>query len=317
MISENEIRQAFDLYLQEENLELYDLNLVNYPVISRIEVYVYSSNDINLELTSRLNKQFQRLLENMGIEKGSYDMVVSSPGIERKLKTYRHYELAIGELVKLKMIEPINSVYSFEGVINSVNSDELFLSVDDQIIEVKILNIKKKGFKMKRIIIALLFLSGTITNSFAEVGAKIGITAALGYFETSASEKEDSETSVSRDAEGLGAFGAIFLEKELTDVVSVGVEYTPTAFETEENTHLQSDQKASIVFHDPRPAADVLVPRKKQTTLNNSSLLSYASKQNRAVIFPSWLPHGVDLNMNTEKGEKNWRISVSFNFIQI
>ena len=34
--------------------------------------------------------------------------------------------------------------------------------------------------------------------------------------------------------------------------------------------YLQSDQKASIVFHDPRPAADVLVPRKKQTTLNLS-----------------------------------------------
>ena len=96
---------------------------------------------------------------------------------------------------------------------------------------------------MKRLFIALLFLSGTITNSFAEVGAKIGITAALGYFETSAKEKEDSETSASRDAEGLGAFGAIFLEKELTDVVSVGVEYTPTAFETEESTHLQTDQK--------------------------------------------------------------------------
>jgi hypothetical protein len=34
-------------------------------------------------------------------------------------------------------------------------------------------------------------------------------------------------------------------------------------------------------------------------------------------MFPSWLPHGVDINMNTEKGEKNWRISVSFNFIQV
>ena len=96
---------------------------------------------------------------------------------------------------------------------------------------------------MKRIFIALLFLTGTITNSFAEIGAKIGITAALGLFETSAKEKEDSETSVARDAEGLGAFGAIFLEKELTDMVSVGIEYTPTAFETEENTHLQTDQK--------------------------------------------------------------------------
>ena len=104
MVSENEIYQAFDLYLKEENLELYDLNLVDFPDISKIEVYVYSSNTINLDLTSRLNKQFQRLLENMGIEKGSYDMVVSSPGIERKLKTFRHFEMALDELVKIKTI---------------------------------------------------------------------------------------------------------------------------------------------------------------------------------------------------------------------
>ena len=75
--------------------------------------------------------------------------------------------------------------------------------------------------------------------------------------------------------------------------------------------YLQSDQKASIVFHDPRPAADVIVPRKKETTLNNSSLLSYASKQNRAVIFPSWLPHWVQQNKSKSK-----RISIAWN-IQI
>ena len=75
--------------------------------------------------------------------------------------------------------------------------------------------------------------------------------------------------------------------------------------------YLQSDQKASIVFHDPRPAADVIVPRKKETTLNNSSLLSYASKQNRAVIFPSWLPHWVQQNKSKTK-----RISIAWN-IQI
>ena len=75
--------------------------------------------------------------------------------------------------------------------------------------------------------------------------------------------------------------------------------------------YLQSDQKASIVFHDPRPAADVIVPRKKEPTLNNSSLLSYASKQNRAVIFPSWLPHWVQQNKSKTK-----RISIAWN-IQI
>ena len=150
MISENEIYQAFDSYLKEENLELYDLNLVDFPAISKIEVYVYSSNTINLEVTSRLNKQFQRLLENIGIEKGSYDMVVSSPGIERKLKTFRHFEMAVGELVKIKTIEPINSIYSHEGIIHSVNHDEIFLEVNGEFLEIKFINIKNAKIEFKQ-----------------------------------------------------------------------------------------------------------------------------------------------------------------------
>ena len=110
MISENEIYQAFDLYLKEENLELYDLNLVDFPDISKIEVYVYSSNTINLDLTSRLNKQFQRLLENMGIEKGSYDMVVSSPGIERKLKPFSNFEMALDDFFLLYTSDPADDL---------------------------------------------------------------------------------------------------------------------------------------------------------------------------------------------------------------
>ena len=27
--------------------------------------------------------------------------------------------------------------------------------------------------------------------------------------------------------------------------------------------------------------------------------------EGRMIFFPSWQPHGVDINMNTEKGEKN------------
>jgi uncharacterized protein (TIGR02466 family) len=72
--------------------------------------------------------------------------------------------------------------------------------------------------------------------------------------------------------------------------------------------YLHSDQGASIMFRDPRPAADVILPRLKETIIENSSLLSYASKQNRAIFFPSWLPHYVKPNKS-----KNKRISISWN----
>ena len=150
MVSEKEILEAFDLYLSEENLELYDTNIVDYPSISRVEVYIVSDNEIDIDLTSRLNKQFQRLLENMGIEKGSYEMIVSSPGIERKLKTNRHFELALDELVKIKLFEPIKGNYVLEGYIGSVSEQEIKLIIDSKDIVINFSNIKNAKIEFKQ-----------------------------------------------------------------------------------------------------------------------------------------------------------------------
>ena len=150
MVSEKEILEAFDLYLSEENLELYDLNIVDYPSISRVEVYIVSDNEIDIDLTSRLNKQFQRLLENMGIEKGSYEMIVSSPGIERKLKTNRHFELALGELVKIKLCEPIEDEYVLEGYIESSNEHDIKLIVNSVEVVINFSNIKSAKIEFKQ-----------------------------------------------------------------------------------------------------------------------------------------------------------------------
>ena len=150
MVSEEEILAAFDLYLTEENLELYDLNIANYPAISRVEVFIVSEYEINVDLTSRLNKQLQRLLENMGIEKGSYEMIVSSPGIERKLKTNRHFELALGQLVKIKLFKPINGNYVLEGYIGSVSEQEIKLIIDSEDIVINFSNIKNAKIEFKQ-----------------------------------------------------------------------------------------------------------------------------------------------------------------------
>ena len=150
MVSENEILKAFDLYLSEENLELYDLNIVNYPDISRVEVFIVSENEIDIELTSRLNKQFQRLLENIGIEKGSYEMIVSSPGIERKLKTNRHFELALGQLVKIKWYEPIDQQYVLEGLVGSTSEKNVILIINSVDVIINFSNIKSAKIEYKK-----------------------------------------------------------------------------------------------------------------------------------------------------------------------
>ena len=150
MVSENEIQQQIDSYLKDENLELYDINIVNFPNISKIEVFIYSVENINLEITSRLNKQLNRLIEDLGFEKGSFEMIVSSPGIERKLKSYRHFELSIGELIKVKLHDPINDVYTFEGNLVSVGEETVVLKTEITEIEISFSNIKNAKIEFKQ-----------------------------------------------------------------------------------------------------------------------------------------------------------------------
>ena len=154
MVSENEIHQQIDSYLKDENMELYDLNIVNFPSISKVEVFIYSDEEVNLDTTARLNKQLSRVIEEFGYEKGSFDMIVSSPGIERKLKSLRHFELSIGELVKVKLINPIDDIYTFEGTLESVSGNSIILKTtegefDINISEIKNAKIEFKQFKEK------------------------------------------------------------------------------------------------------------------------------------------------------------------------
>ncbi len=150
MVSENEIKQQINSYLKDENLELYDLNIVNFPNISKIEVFIYSVDDVNIDITTRLNKQLNRLLEDLGFEKGSFDMIVSSPGIERKLKSFRHFELSVGELIKVKLFNPISNVYTFEGDLISVDEQNIVLKTDMTEIKINISNIKNAKIEFKK-----------------------------------------------------------------------------------------------------------------------------------------------------------------------
>ena len=75
--------------------------------------------------------------------------------------------------------------------------------------------------------------------------------------------------------------------------------------------YIDADNTSGITFQDPRPGANVILPRKKNDHIDNANLLHYKAKTNRIIIFPSWLVHWVPINQSQKD-----RISISWN-IQI
>jgi uncharacterized protein (TIGR02466 family) len=73
--------------------------------------------------------------------------------------------------------------------------------------------------------------------------------------------------------------------------------------------YLQAPENCGgIYFSDPRPASQMLIPPMEEFNLWTYPKVSYKPHEGTMLLFPSWLLHGVEMNMSEEL-----RVSLSFN----
>ncbi len=65
-------------------------------------IYITSPDGISLDKCAEISRQISPLLDVHEPLYGKYNLEVSSPGIERKLKKLEHFEASINELVRIK-----------------------------------------------------------------------------------------------------------------------------------------------------------------------------------------------------------------------
>jgi ribosome maturation factor RimP len=66
------------------------------------------------------------------------------------LKTLRHFELSIGELIKIKLFNPINDIYTFEGTLLTVGDKSIYLKTEEGEFDINISEIKNAKIEFKQ-----------------------------------------------------------------------------------------------------------------------------------------------------------------------
>ena len=84
------------------------------------------------------------------LEKGTYELILSSPGVERSLKTKRHFELALNEEIKINLIIPKNGEYTFIGNFVSINEKDVEILNDGLTHNFGYENIKKANIRFNK-----------------------------------------------------------------------------------------------------------------------------------------------------------------------
>jgi ribosome maturation factor RimP len=124
--------QLVDLIYRYEGQDLFLRILVDKP-----------EGGITLDECAYLNNQISGILDEKDLIQARYILEVSSPGLDRPLRTKSDFLLCLNRKVRFFLNESINGKIELDGVINKVENEAVYLDTDTGVIEIPLPKINK------------------------------------------------------------------------------------------------------------------------------------------------------------------------------
>ena len=115
--------------------EIYDVQYVKEGPHRFLRIFIEGADGVNLDQCEAVSRAVSAELDLNDFIKDNYFLEVSSPGIERTLRTDSHFDRAIGEKINVMLKDG----KTFEGILTA--SDSKQITLDD--VQIQRQNIKK------------------------------------------------------------------------------------------------------------------------------------------------------------------------------
>ena len=100
---------------EEMNIILWDVEFVKEGAKKILRITIDSEEGIDINICEKFHRTIDPMLDEADPIDESYYLEVTSPGIEREIKTDMHIDMCIGEKVELKLYAPKNGAKTFTG----------------------------------------------------------------------------------------------------------------------------------------------------------------------------------------------------------
>lgn len=109
--------------LEKKNLELVDVEYVKEGKNWFLRVFIDKDGGVDITECGEVSEQLSQKLDDADPIKEAYFLEVSSPGVERPLKTKEDFASNIEKNVFIKLYEPIDGEKQYEGILKSFTND--------------------------------------------------------------------------------------------------------------------------------------------------------------------------------------------------
>lgn len=121
----DKVNQFLDNLLPEMDLELFDIQFRREGHGWILRVFIDSVNGVELEHCSKVSRELSYYLDVEDFIDHAYQLEVSSPGLERPLRSISDFCRFVGKKARVKLSESREGQKIFEGVIEKVHVNEI------------------------------------------------------------------------------------------------------------------------------------------------------------------------------------------------
>ncbi len=101
-----------------------------------LTITIDNNEGITIEDCEKVHRAIDPILDEADVIADAYRLNVSSPGIERELRTDFHIESCIGDTVEIRTFSPQNGRRVFSGVLVAYDGEFLFLTEKDETVKI-------------------------------------------------------------------------------------------------------------------------------------------------------------------------------------
>jgi len=137
-------KKFFDLAQKltlENDLELYDLEYISAKGLLRVFIMNPATKTAVIEDCAKIDNAFDPYLDEAWVP--DFTLEVSSPGLFRALKTRRHFEISVGEFIKLTLVQAMAGELKPRVKLEEVQEDKIVVNYKNKNLDVLFEHIKK------------------------------------------------------------------------------------------------------------------------------------------------------------------------------
>ncbi|MCE5194241.1 MAG: ribosome maturation factor RimP [Nitrospiraceae bacterium] len=136
---------------EEQRTEVFEVKVSGGKNRFRLKIVIDKKDGVTLDECAEFSRKVALLIEENNIIQSSYNIEVSSPGLDRPLVTARDFERVIGKLVRMniKDKEGIDNQKSFLGKIVGIEADYVVMALENKTITIPLNNISKARLEIE------------------------------------------------------------------------------------------------------------------------------------------------------------------------